>query len=68
MRNPLDIRLGHYDDERGRHELHALLDELTLTYHVVARGPDGRVRRLKAHLRSLQEARRWVRAFRGAQA
>ena len=60
----MDTSLGHYECDGVRYELRAQLDELSLTYHVLQRGPDGRPRRLKAHLSSLWEARRWAEALR----
>jgi hypothetical protein len=64
MRPADTIRLCTYEDDTGEYELLALLDELSLTYHVVERAADGRTRRLKAHLSSLAEARRWARTVR----
>ena len=62
---PMDsIPLCAYEADTGEHELFALLDELSLTYHVVERAADGRTRRLKAHFSSLAEARRWARTVR----
>ena len=66
MTTALDTNIGHYERDGVRYEMRALLDELSLTYHVVERAPDGDTRRLKAHLRSLWEARRWAEDFRRA--
>ena len=63
MPNLVEIPLCHYVDDAGQHFLSAVLDELSLTYHVVERGADGRTRRLKAHLPSLAEAREWATAL-----
>lgn len=68
MTTALDTSLGSYEHEGERYELRALLDELSLTYHVVERAPDGSTRRLRAHLRSLWEARRWAEEFRSERA
>jgi hypothetical protein len=65
MRGPFYVPLCRA--ELGRRELGALLDELCLTYHVVERTPDGKTRRLKAHLLSLAEARSWACALRDEQ-
>jgi hypothetical protein len=50
------------------HRLFAVLDELTLTYAVVERGPGGETRTVRRHLSSLREARAWARACRERQA
>ena len=44
--------------------LYAVLDELTLTYRVIQRLPDGQVRELRHHVASLRDARRWAREHR----
>jgi hypothetical protein len=65
---PIDIPLCFYEDALGRHRLRAMLDELSLTYRVVAHDPDGRMRELRSHIPSLAEARRWAIAFSDEQA
>jgi len=59
----LDIPLCHYESGDGRRRLSARLDELTLTYCVVERGPDGRTLGLRRHVPSLREARRWAASY-----
>ena len=56
----ISVPLCECDDALGRQILSAELDELTLTYRVLA--GDGQL--LCRHLPSLQEARRWARAYR----
>jgi hypothetical protein len=46
MNTSIRVALCHYHDLLGRHQLNAELDELTLTYRVVADGPDGRSKTL----------------------
>jgi hypothetical protein len=60
MRAPLDIPLCHYGDGSGRRVLSAELDELTLTYCLVERRPNGHTLTLRRHVPSLHEARRWA--------
>ena len=60
MRTPRDIPLSDYEDCDGRRVLIAELDELTLTYCVIERGPQGRALMLRRHVPSLREARRWA--------
>lgn len=64
MRMPPDIPLAHYENGDGRRLLIAELDELTLTYCVVERGPEGRTLTLRRHVPSLREARRWATEYR----
>jgi hypothetical protein len=64
MRTPPDIPLSHYENDDGHRLLIAELDELTLTYCVVERGPEGRTLRLRRHVPSLREARRWATEYR----
>lgn len=64
MRPPLDIPLCHYESGDGPRRLSARLDELTLTYCVVERDPEGRALLLRRHVLSLREARRWATAHR----
>jgi hypothetical protein len=64
MRPLLDIPLCHYESGDGLRRLSARLDELTLTYCVVERGPEGRAFGLRRSVPSLREARRWATAYR----
>jgi hypothetical protein len=68
MNTSIRIALCHYHDLLGRHQLNAELDELTLTYRVVANDPDGRSRTIRRHLLSLFETRRWAIAYCAASA
>jgi hypothetical protein len=63
MPKPIDVLLHECDAARGRLHLRAVLDELTLTYTLVQRGPDGRTRELRRHISSLREARRWAARY-----
>ena len=56
----VDVLLYDYETPDGRCQLSAVLDELTLTYSVVELGAGGRTRKLRRHVRSLREARRWA--------
>ena len=56
-------REPNYQDNNGRHELVALLDQLSLTYSIIRRGRNGWARRLKAQFPSLAAARRWSQEF-----
>ena len=58
----LHIPLCAYDDRAGRHRLSAVIDELTLTYDVVTRDPDGRCQVLSRHFATLRAARAWALA------
>lgn len=60
MPNPIDVLLGEREAAEGPQQLRAVLDELTLTYTIVERGPGGQRRELRRHVRSLQAARRWA--------
>jgi hypothetical protein len=60
MPKPIDVLLHECDAAGGPLHLRAVLDELTLTYTLVERGPDGRTRELRRHVPSLREARRWA--------
>ena len=44
----------------GNYRLYAVLDELTLTYRVIQRAPDGDTHSMRQHIPSLREARRWA--------
>jgi hypothetical protein len=52
--------LCHYVTAAGRHELIAVRDELSLTYGVMLRRPDGGTRMLRELVPSLRNARRWA--------
>jgi hypothetical protein len=58
-----EIPLGAYDDRAGRHRLSAVIDELTLTYDVVAHGPGKRRRVLCRHFATLRAARAWASRY-----
>jgi hypothetical protein len=57
---PTDILLAEYDAADGRRSLIAELDELTLTYTVVARSTCGHTRPLRRYVPTLREAREWA--------
>jgi hypothetical protein len=59
--------LCNYDDANDRHQLWAVLDELTLTYSVLVRAPDGASRPLRRHVASLRDARAWAGGYRDGQ-
>jgi hypothetical protein len=61
-----DIFLCDYRDARDDYRLYAVLDELTLTYDIVQRGPGGVARPLRRHVRSLIDARHCASAFTSA--
>jgi hypothetical protein len=50
MRSDVDVQtevpICCFEDHDGWHQLSAEVEELTLTYRVIARGPDGGVTRL----------------------
>lgn len=60
MHRPIDVPLCSYDTADGRRRLSAVLDELTLTYSIVERAPDGRSRTVRRHVPSMREARAWA--------
>ena len=60
---PTDILLAEYDAPDGRQRLIAELDELTLTYTIVARSARGETRKLRPHVRTLRDARAWATAY-----
>jgi hypothetical protein len=64
MRLPTDILLAEYDAPDGRRLVIAELDELTLTYTIVARSAGGKPRRLRRHFHTLADARAWANANR----
>jgi hypothetical protein len=59
---PIDVLLCDYETTDGRCQPSAVLDELTLTYSDVERGGD-RTRKLRRHMPSLREARRWAGTY-----
>jgi hypothetical protein len=59
--------LCEYEDAEAWYQLSAVLDELTLTYSVILRAPDGRRRTLRRHVASLRDARTWARNHRDRQ-
>jgi hypothetical protein len=54
------IPLCHLQRAGGHDTLSALVNEVTLTYEVVASDPDGNLTYLQRHLPSLRDARRWA--------
>jgi hypothetical protein len=64
MPSTTDIVLAECDAPDGRQLLVAELDELTLTYTIVARSSRGRTRALRRHVPSLRDARAWASAYR----
>ena len=56
--------LCEYVTAAGRHELFAVLEECSLTYRVLLRGPDGGTRPLRELVPSLRHARLWATHFR----
>jgi hypothetical protein len=54
------IPLCHVQRAAGQDTLSAVVDEVTLTYEVVATDPDGNLTYLRRHLPSLRDARRWA--------
>jgi hypothetical protein len=66
MRTQREVFLaGRGDGNRFR--LYAVLDELTLTYSLIERGPDGHERPLRRHLKSLGDTRRLARGLAAGQ-
>jgi hypothetical protein len=60
------IVLCEYRDRRGRNELSAVLDEVTLTYTVVLRDTRGATHAVRQYLPTLRAARAWAFAYRNA--
>jgi len=54
-----DILCGYVTDA-GRHELVAVLDELSLTYRILIRSPDGTTRVVRELIPSRRNGRRWA--------
>jgi hypothetical protein len=67
MRIANECFLCHYENANDRYQLWAVLDELTLTYSVLVRAPDGSSRALRRHLASLRDARAWAGGYRDTQ-
>jgi CheY-like chemotaxis protein len=67
MTNHGEIPLCEYGNALGQHQLYAVLDELTLTYRVLLREPDGRTRDVRQFVSSRGEARRWAAHYRNTQ-
>lgn len=61
---PTAVPLCDYEIADDSRQISAVLDELTLTYSIVERGPGGRMRKLRRHVASLREARRWASSYR----
>ena len=61
---PTDILLAECEAPDGRQRLIAELDELTLTYTIVAQSACGETRRLRRHVPTLRAARAWATAYR----
>jgi hypothetical protein len=64
---PNELFLCDYERANGRWQLWARLDELTLTYNVVVRAPDGSSFALRRHVASIREAREWAGGYRDSQ-
>ena len=56
--------LCEYVTDAGRHELVAELDDLSLTYRVLVRDPDGTSRIVRELIPSRRDARRWASHYR----
>jgi hypothetical protein len=56
-----------YENANDWYQLWAVLDELTLTYSVLVRTPDGSSRALRRHVASLRDARAWAGGYRDRQ-
>ena len=67
VQTPEEILLCEYADQLGRHQLYAVLDELSLTYRVAIRYPDGRSRPLREHVPSRLNALKWAEHYRHKQ-
>jgi hypothetical protein len=64
---PNEVFLCEYEDANNPCQMWAVLDELTLTYSVVVRAPNGSSRALRRHVASLREARAWAGGYRDRQ-
>jgi hypothetical protein len=67
MQIPNELLLCEFERANNRSQLWAVLDELTLTYSVVVRAPDGSSFALRRHVPSLREARVWAGGYRDRQ-
>jgi hypothetical protein len=67
MRNANARFLCDYKSANDWYQLWAVLDELTLTYSVCVRTPDGSSRALRRHVASLRDARAWAGGYRDRQ-
>jgi hypothetical protein len=67
MTTPVEIPLYEYENELGRHQLYAVVDELSLTYRVLVRDPDGRTRAVRQFIPSRRNARQWAAHYRDKQ-
>jgi hypothetical protein len=63
MHLPTDVLLSDCDATDGPRQLVAVIDELTLTYTIVEHNADGQTRRLRQHVPTLRDARRWAGAY-----
>ena len=59
--------LCDYENADDWYQLWAVLDELTLTYSVLVRTPDGSSRAVRRHVASLRDARAWAGGYRDRQ-
>jgi hypothetical protein len=57
-----DMLLAERDAPEGRQLLIAELDELTLTYTIVARSAGGQTQALRRYVHTLRDARAWASA------
>jgi hypothetical protein len=70
---PMQMRIANerflcdYKNANDWYQLWAVLDELTLTYSVLLRAPDGSSRALRRHVASLRDARAWAGGYRDRQ-
>jgi hypothetical protein len=62
-----ELFLCDYERANGRWQLWAVLDELTLTYSVITRAPNGPSFELRRHVPSMREARVWASRYRDSQ-
>ena len=67
MQIPNERFLCDYARANGRWQVWAMRDELTLTYSVVVRAPDGTSFALRRHVASMREARAWAGGYRDRQ-
>ena len=67
MQTANELLLCDYEHPHGRAQLWAVLDELTLTYSVIDRAPDGSSVALRRHVASIRAARAWAGDYRDRQ-